>query len=275
MSVKIAKIAMAGLPGKMSASIAELALESNDIELAPFALTGPGVALEQDIGNKKITLISIENKETFFKEIENAKVDIIIDFSHPNAVSGNVTEYTQRKLPFILGTTGGDYKKVETQVIESETPAIIAPNMALPIVALTAMFEMCSAEFPGVFSKYDLSVGETHQKGKADTSGTAKALIALLQKSGAKFSENDLSLCRDPDIQKKKWGIPEEHLTGHAFHTYDLFNSDKSAHFSFSHNVLGRKIYSEGTLDAVRFLAPRIDDKVTRSYNMIDVLKNL
>jgi len=275
MSVKAIKIAMAGLPGKMSASIAELAIESNGIELADLALTGPGVIPEQVIGNKKIALISVEDKESFFSEIKNSGVDIIVDFSHPSAVSGNVTEYTQRKIPFILGTTGGDYEKAESQVINSQTPAIIAPNMALPIVAITAMFEMCSSEFPGVFSKYNLSVKETHQEGKADTSGTAKALISLLQKTGAQFKEDDLNLCRDSEIQKNEWGIPEEHLSGHAFHTYDLFNSDKSAHFSFSHNVLGRKIYSEGTLDAVRFLASRLDDKVTRSYNMIDVLKNL
>jgi 4-hydroxy-tetrahydrodipicolinate reductase len=275
MSISKIKVAMAGLPGKMSTSIAELALKSEDIELQPFALTGPNEAKSQMISPTDVELISIENKEDYFNKIKESKTDIVIDFSHPSAVSGNVAEYTNRRIPFILGTTGGDYEWAEKQVLESKTPAVIAPNMALPIVAITAMLKMCSDEFPGVFSKYDLNVRESHQAGKADTSGTAKALIGLLQKSGAKFDESNLSLCRNSQKQKEEWSIPEEHLSGHAFHTYDLFSGDKSSHFSLSHNVLGRNIYSEGTLDAVRFLASRVDDKVTRSYNMIDVLRNL
>jgi 4-hydroxy-tetrahydrodipicolinate reductase len=269
------KVAMAGLPGKMATSIAECALESDDIELACFALTGPDADSNQSISGVEIELISVDDNEQFFDKCIAENVSIVVDFSHPTAVSGNVKAYTKRKLPFILGTTGGDYSEAEKLVTDSETAAVIAPNMALPIVAITAMFEMCSTEFPGVFSKYNLSVKESHQTGKADTSGTAKALISLLQKTGAQFKNENLSLCRDPNEQKADWGIPEEYLSGHAFHTYDLFSGDKSSHFSFSHNVLGRRIYSEGTLDAVRFLSSRLDDKVTRSYNMIDVLRNL
>lgn len=276
MSNKI-KIAFSGLPGRMASAVAELALKkNNEFEVAQFALTGPNMASSFELSGNQMELISSENINEFIGRVKSEVVDIIIDYSHPSAVETNVIAYTENKLPFILGTTGGDYSNVEKKVLESGVAAIVAPNMALPIVAITAMLEMCQNQFPGVFENYQLTVKESHQKGKADTSGTAKHLISFLQNAGADFEESkDLSMCRDPDEQKSHWGIPDEYLTGHAFHTYDLRSSDETSHFSLSHNILGRNIYAEGTLEAVKFLYKRRDTKCDRSYNMIDVLKNL
>ena len=56
--------------------------------------------------------------------------------------------------------------------------AVIAPNMAKQIVALQAALEQMARDFPGSFDGYALSVAESHQSTKADTSGTAKAMHA-------------------------------------------------------------------------------------------------
>lgn len=42
--------------------------------------------------------------------------------------------------------------------------------------------------------------------------------------------------------------------------------------FQFRHNVVGRRVYAEGTVDAVLFLAKQSGDK--KIYNMIDVLRS-
>ncbi|KAF3510091.1 hypothetical protein F2Q69_00002244 [Brassica cretica] len=69
-------------------------------------------------------------------------------------------------------------------------------------------------------------------------------------------------------------GVPEEHVSGHAFHLYHLTSPDKTVSFEFQHNVCGRSIYAEGTVDAVLFLAKKIRLKAEqRIYNMIDVLR--
>ena len=54
------------------------------------------------------------------------------------------------------------------------------------------MMEMMAQEFPGAFSGYNLSVTESHQRTKADTSGTAKAVVGSLQRLGLDFSEVNL-----------------------------------------------------------------------------------
>jgi dihydrodipicolinate reductase len=54
------------------------------------------------------------------------------------------------------------------------------------------MMEMMAQEFPGAFSGYNLSVTESHQRTKADTSGTAKAVVGSLQRLGLDLSEVSL-----------------------------------------------------------------------------------
>lgn len=265
---------MSGLPGRMATAVAEAAIDATDINLETLALTGAN-EVEQKIGTCSIELVHHHDSDRFLKSIQEKPGSVVVDYTHPDAVRGNVELYTQNRIPFILGTTGGDYSEIEALVVKSKTPAVIAPNMALPIVAITSMLTQAREEYPGVFDGYELTVRESHQKGKADTSGTAKALISQWQGMGADFKDENLSLCRDPEVQKSDWGIPDEYLSGHAYHTYDLNSEDGTAHFSLSHNILGRKIYALGTLHALRFLSKRLDDPVVKSYNMIDVLRNL
>ena len=264
---------MSGLPGRMALAVAEEAEASADIELQLFSLSGESGRCA--VGGREVELVLSAERESFVERVKSKKGSIVVDYTHPSAVEGNVEFYTQNKIPFVLGTTGGDYQKVEAMVTASSTPAVVSPNMGLPIVAITAMLDWASKEFPGVFKDYGLKVKESHQEGKADTSGTAKDLIARFQTLGADFSENDLRKCRNAEEQKDEWGIADEFLKGHAYHTYDLHSSDGQAHFSLSHNILGRSIYARGTLDGVRFLNQRLDVESNGSYSMMDVLRNL
>ena len=68
-------------------------------------------------------------------------------------------------------------------------------------------------------------------------------------------------------------GVPEEALGGHAFHTYRLASPDGTVSLVFKHNVVGRAIYADGTVDAVAFLARKIaQGAAKRVYTMADVL---
>lgn len=53
-----------------------------------------------------------------------------------------------------------------------------------------------------------------------------------------------------------------------------LLSPDGSTFFSFTHNVCGREIYAEGSVDAALFLARQIQSGAAKQiYNMVDVLK--
>ncbi|KAM3687294.1 hypothetical protein ACB098_10G067800 [Castanea mollissima] len=81
-------------------------------------------------------------------------------------------------------------------------------------------------------------------------------------------------MIRDPQRRLEMVGVPEEHLSGHAFHMYHLASPDQTVSFEFQHNVCGRSIYAKGTVDVVIFLAKKVQSKADKLiYNMIDVLR--
>jgi 4-hydroxy-tetrahydrodipicolinate reductase len=197
-----------------------------------------------------------------------------VDYTHPTAVNSNADFYCRHRLPFVMGTTGGDRKRLVDGVNQAALPAVIAPNMAKQIVGLQAIMEYAATEFPGLFSGYSLEVKESHQRGKADTSGTAKAMVQYFNAMGIDYSQEDICMERNPENQLMEWGVPKEYLDGHAWHTYTLVSADKTVKFSFTHNVNGRKVYALGTLDAVFYLEKKVREGGDgRAYSMIDVLR--
>lgn len=53
-----------------------------------------------------------------------------------------------------------------------------------------------------------------------------------------------------------------------------LVSPDESVVFEFKHNVCGREIYAEGTVDAALFLAAKVaEGGPPRIYSMVDVLR--
>ena len=208
--------------------------------------------------------------------IEKHASFISIDYTHPTAVNNNAEFYCKTGLPFVMGTTGGDRKLLEEIVNSSSIAAVIAPNMAKQIVGFQAMMEYASKTFPDLFKGYSLSIKESHQKGKADTSGTAKAMTGYFNALGTPYLENDIIKERDPEAQKNVWGIPKKYLTGHGWHVYSLVSDDKTVRFEFTHNVNGRDVYVQGTLDAVSYLYKKVEEGIAgKVFTMIDVLKGV
>jgi dihydrodipicolinate reductase len=61
--------------------------------------------------------------------------------------------------------------------------------------------ELLAQSFPGAFSGYKLEVTESHQRQKADTSGTAKAIVASFAKLGAPIEEVGGNICLTHIVQ--------------------------------------------------------------------------
>jgi 4-hydroxy-tetrahydrodipicolinate reductase len=258
-----------GMPGKMAQIVAQ-ACAKRKFCVIPFSLTGEDLA--EFNGFALLGAAERENKiGQILKEYPNL---IAVDYTHPSAVNGNAEFYVKHKIPFVMGTTGGDRDVLMALVKNANHPCVIAPNMAKQIVALQAMFEWTAKKFPNVFDGYDLKVVESHQKTKADTSGTAKALVKSFLAMGAKGKEPIIEMVRDEKTQISRMLVPSEHLNGHAFHTYSLDSKDKSVRLEFRHNVCGREIYAEGTADAVEFLAKKIKAGNGKFFDMIDVLRD-
>jgi 4-hydroxy-tetrahydrodipicolinate reductase len=265
-----------GIPGNMAVTVAEHALEDDRFEMITQSLTGPEIEISSySIFSDTFGLIPPAQRDRAITDIKKNKGSFIsVDFTHPSAVNVNAEFYCEHCLPFVMGTTGGDRINLADMVTKSSISAVIAPNMAKQIVGFQAMMAYAADSFPALFKGYSLNIRESHQKGKADTSGTAKAMIRYFNALGIPYTEADINQERDPQKQINRWGIPEEHLAGHGWHTYSLDSKDRTVHFEFSHNVNGRDVYAEGTLDAVTYLNEKIAAQIRgKVFTMIDVLK--
>jgi 4-hydroxy-tetrahydrodipicolinate reductase len=265
-----------GLPGNVTRMLARHIVQADDMALVPYSLTGPEIeAAHAEVEGQSIALIRPEDRAARIIEVKSGYPDCIcVDFTHPSAVNANAAFYCDQGLPFVMGTTGGDREALRRTVQQSSIAAVIAPNMAKQIVGLQAMMAYAAATFPGLFEGYTLTVRESHQQGKADTSGTAKAMVRYFNAMGIDFTDAQIHRERDPQVQQAQWGVPEVYLGGHGWHTYTLVSADETATVEITHNINGREIYAQGTLDALRFLARKLDQGCSgQVFSMIDVLR--
>ncbi len=275
--MKPVKIMINGLPGNVTSTIAGHALQDPRLIVLPHSLTGPEIQADRHtISGSVIELIRPADRNKKMDALIKTHGDFIsVDFTHPSAVNDNAEFYCERGLPFVMGTTGGDREKLIHTVLDSRVCAVIAPNMAKQIVGFQAMLEYAASTFPGIFLGYTLTVQESHQAGKADTSGTAKAMVSCFNRMGVDFAQEAIAMERNPAVQREQWGIPEAYLSGHGWHTYRLTSPDNTVVFEFQHNVNGRDIYAAGTMDAVCYLDRKLKKgEAGQVFTMIDVLKS-
>ena len=274
--MKTIQVMVNGAPGNVARMVIGHVIRDSRFDVVPYSLTGPEITEEScTVDEVTVKLVRPDERAAIQEVIEAVRQGgICIDFTHPSAVNSNAEFYCANSLPFVMGTTGGDREALMARVEASEISAVIAPNMAKQIVGFQAMMAYAADAFPGLFDGYTLEIAESHQQGKADTSGTAKAMVGYFNRLGCAFSEADIVKERDPERQKRVWGIPEAHLGGHAWHTYTLVSDDGTVKFAFTHNVNGREVYAKGTLDAVAFLHRRVEEGSRgQVFSMIDVLK--
>ena len=248
------KILVVGLPGNMATTFTKYALKEKEIDVINFSITGNDCEDENyKVSGRIFHLIKANDMAGIDELFEKHEPTIVVDYTEPSVVEQNIDLYCRKEVNFIMGTTGVNIDKVSEKIKEFDISTVIAPNMGKQIVAIQAMVKYAADNFPDCFKDYTLEIKESHQRGKLDTSGTARAMISYFKQLGIVYDESDIIKYREPKEQKKI-GIPKEFLTGHGWHTYSLVSVDKTVHIEIIHNVNGREIYAKGTIDSVFFL---------------------
>lgn len=259
----------------MALEVARLALDresDSPFTLLPFALTGPNMEAETFAfgDGRSVRLVRPQDRDS----LQIPPGSIAVDFTEPAAALPNVEFYSRKGIPFVLGTTGYDRDRALELVRQSGTSAVIAPNMAIPIVLLQSAMHWLAGRFPGAMAGYQFGVLESHQSGKKDTSGTAKALVSDFAALGLPASVDKIKMIRDAKVQEQELNVPLEHISGHAYHFYEIASDTADIRLELSHRVHGRKVYAEGALTAVRFLHQKLNaGSKNEIFNMTDVLE--
>jgi len=158
----------------------------------------------------------------------------------------------ETKTPLIQGSTdiAGSFNDAAFTFID-------APNFNLLMLKFMHMIK----EYGIHFRNNKISIIESHQETKKSLPGTA---IELAKSLGV--ASEDIKSIRNSEVQKKQYGIPEEHLQLHAFHEINI--GDGSTSINIKTLVKGHDSYVAGLASIIKSI-DNLDDKY---YHIMDLL---
>ena len=233
------KIGIAGVCGKMGRRIYELAREDKDFEIS-LALERRGIPeIGKDLGKIKIS----SSPDGMFL------IDVLIDFTIPEASQAHLDYIAQYKKALVLGTTGltdAQIRKVEE--ISKFVPVVFSPNMSIGVNMLFRVLpEIAKILGPG----YSVEIVEAHHKMKKDApSGTAKKLAQVI--TDATHKDIPMHTIRLGDI----------------FGDHTVTFCGNSERIEIKHQAHSRDLFVVGALRAAKWVA----NKPAGLYTMQDVL---
>lgn len=130
------------------------------------------IALER--GHRITGKIDIDN----IGDLDSARGDVAIEFSHPDAAFHNVKKCVRRKIPVVCGTTGWLERKpeIETLTKQNGSTFFYASNYSLGVNIFFKLNEQL-ARMMNQFKAYEVRIDEVHHVEKKDApSGTAITL---------------------------------------------------------------------------------------------------
>ena len=181
------------------------------------------------------------------------KPEVMVDFTRPDVVFGNVMTALKHGTSPVVGTTGlSDEQKAEIAKAseENNTPAFIAPNFAIGAVLLMVMSRQAAKYMP------DVEIIELHHDKKLDApSGTAiqtAAMIAEVRKAHKQGNPDEfekLEGARGADYEGMH--IHSVRLPGYVAHQEVIFGNQGEG-LTLRHDSYDRSSFMTGVVLAAK-----------------------
>lgn len=159
------KVAVCGISGRMGRATAEALLGADDLELTcGIDVMATGETFVGSDGTHVPLFTDLD------KALDTHDVDVMVDFTHPSVVAGNIAHALSHGVNCVVGTTGLTEEQLRELYANSVNGAalFVAPNFTTGAVLMMRFAEMAARFFP------DIEIIEMHHDGKADSpSGTA------------------------------------------------------------------------------------------------------
>jgi 4-hydroxy-tetrahydrodipicolinate reductase len=216
--------------------------------------TGSVVAeIAQERGHRTTVLTEVENSDSAWLTSDNLRdVDVVIDFTAPDAVVANITACLAAKKPMVVGTTGwyGELDRVRNEVERAGAGFVFGANFSYGV---NLFFQIARAAAPALKHGYAGRISETHHVHKKDApSGTAIALQRVVtEASGLQLA---ITSEREGDVM--------------GIHSLEL--SSAGDRIVLSHEVKSRRTFAEGAVLAAEWIAGK-----TGFYDFKDIFSQL
>ncbi len=229
-------VGVVGARGRMGAEVCRAVQAADDLELAAAV----------DLGDDRAPL---------------AAVDVVVDFTSPDAVMDTVHWCVEHAVPVVVGTTGWDderFAAVRSWLGDPpRTGVLVAPNFGIGAVLMMRFAAQAARLFDSV------EIVELHHPGKADApSGTARRTAELVARArreagvGASPDATTQALegARGADVDGVR--VHAVRLSGLVAHQEVLLGGHGET-LSIRHDSLSRESFMPGVLLAVRHVRSR------------------
>ena len=230
------RVGVLGAKGKVGATMCAAVAEAADLSLSA----------EVDAGDP-------------LSRFTDTDTEVVIDFTHPDVVMGNLKFLVDNGIHAVVGTTGFTAERLDQVrgwlANKPGSGVLIAPNFAIGAVLSMHFAQKAAPYFESV------EIIELHHPQKADApSGTAARTAALIAAARTGMAPNPdatstgLPGARGADVD----GVPVHsvRLTGLVAHQEVLFGTMGET-LTIRHDSLDRTSFVPGVLPAVREIAGR------------------
>jgi 4-hydroxy-tetrahydrodipicolinate reductase len=174
------RVCLAGATGWVGRGLVPAIVAAPDLELAAaVARRSAGKPLSEVLGTQAPALRVFG---TVAEALDAAACDVLVDYTSPEAVRGNVLEAVRRRVHAVIGTSGlteEDYAAIDAAARERGVGVLAAGNFALTAVLLARFAEIAAKHVPS------WEIVEYARATKPDApSGTAREVAARLARVG-------------------------------------------------------------------------------------------
>jgi 4-hydroxy-tetrahydrodipicolinate reductase len=212
-------------------------------------------------GAADLELVVTGDEGDWAGEFAAAAPQVAVDFTHPDAVLGNLRWLVEHDMHAVIGTSGFDEAKLaavrELLAVKPELGVLVAPNFAIGAVL--------SMKFAEIAARYyeSAEIIELHHPRKADApSGTATHTAQLIARA-----RQDAKLGPAPDATTQELAgargakvndvpVHSVRLAGLVAHQEVLFGMDGET-LTIRHDSLDRISFMPGVLLGVRSVVDR------------------
>ncbi|MFN4239350.1 MAG: 4-hydroxy-tetrahydrodipicolinate reductase [Erythrobacter cryptus] len=198
-----------------------------------------------------------------------AQCDVLVDFSAPDALAGNLAAARAAQKPIVIGTTGLEEPHfVMLAEAARAVPVLQSGNFSLGVTLLAHLVHEAAARLG---PEWDIEVLEMHHRMKVDApSGTAKLLgEAAARARGIALAENMESGRHGMTGARREGAIGFATLRGGTVAgEHSVILAGPEERLTLAHSAENRMIFARGAVKAAAWII----GKPAGRYTMTDVL---
>ena len=242
------RVLVTGARGRMGIETMRAVLQQEDMALvAAVDPSGAGQAVSQlaDVP----TDLSIAGD--LAQQLAEAKPEVLVDFTVPEAVMGNLRAAFKARVACVVGTTGlkpPDLEEIARLCEQEQTPAFVAPNFAIGAVLMMQF----AAQAARHFARAEI-IELHHDKKKDAPSGTALRTAELMRQAEGSLLAGDEAKQQAPSrgLGAGKIRLHSVRLPGLVAHQ-EVILGGVGQTLAIRHDSINRESFMPGVLLAIR-----------------------